>query len=325
MLEPATAACRTLALAAFAGLLLASCDTAPLPPPPDLSEDPMMFEDPPLEPPPGGWEGWVDSYVPEMEAPLCTEASPEEGTPEEPVISSVIETHGLSEGDEMEFAITALPEGAMPGDEWETHFYLYKVIDGHLTPMNGGPPFPTTVTTTGANMTPDGPLVGQLGDSVAVEVTGGPSQGSEIQVEGDLQTIGEVLQSLPEEQATVRTVEIDTFVRVDSAEFMQDLIDHGIEVEFHPAPPNPRGAIEYIELLLDGQTRASIEQFDDPEALSVWHEASRQIMTDLGLDPDEHVVRRGMTIIRIGPRGHSWAKERFLEVKTMPTEWDDRE
>ena len=82
-------------------------------------------------------------------------------------------------------------------------------------------------------------------------------------------------------------------------------------------PPPPTGAREVVQLYLDDRVRASVEQFDDPERLAIWYRANRQLMTDQGLDPDEHLVLRGMTLVRLGPDGHSLARQRASEIATV--------
>ena len=77
------------------------------------------------------------------------------------------------------------------------------------------------------------------------------------------------------------------------------------------------GAYEVHELVLDGRTRATVEQFDDPFRLATWKRANEELMRERGLDPEQHMVMRGMTLVRIGPSGHARARARVVELASV--------
>ncbi len=149
--------------------------------------------------------------------------------------------------------------------------------------------------------------------------------GSEVVVE-DLMEIGNVsvgpkalefLKSAPtESRATTRTA-IHVTERLAAVDYLSDLGTHGIEFQFRQVEPPPTGATEVVEFILDGKTRGAIEQFDDPAALATWYKANVQMMQDLGMDPDEHMVLRGMTLVRLGKTGHAGAMNRARETRLV--------
>ena len=124
----------------------------------------------------------------------------------------------------------------------------------------------------------------------------------------------EFLQSAPAgARATTRT-EILTAERLAAVDYLSELGTHGIEFQFRQVEPPPTGATEVVEVILDGKTRGAIEQFDDPTALTSWYKANVQMMQDLGMDPDEHMVLRGLTLVRVGKTGHAAAIQRARET-----------
>lgn len=148
------------------------------------------------------------------------------------------------------------------------------------------------------------------------------NHGSEVVVE-DLMELRDVpvgpkalefLKSAPKESRTTTRTDVLATQRLAAVDYLAELGTHGIEFQYRQVEPPPTGATEVIELILDGTTRGAIEQFDDPAALATWYKVNVQMMQDLGMDPDEHMVLRGMTLIRVGKTGHVQAIQRAREI-----------
>lgn len=124
----------------------------------------------------------------------------------------------------------------------------------------------------------------------------------------------EFLENAPDKVRSTSQMEITQGQRIPSPELILDLTSSGIELQFRRSAPPPTGATEVVELFLDGGTHAAIEQFDDPEELAMWYRANTKIMKDMGMNPDEHIVLRGMTLLRVGKGGHPLAMERARAI-----------
>ena len=124
----------------------------------------------------------------------------------------------------------------------------------------------------------------------------------------------EFLASAPDAIRSTTSMSIARGQRIGSPELLLDLASSGIKLQYRQSPPSPTGATEVVELFLDGGTHAAIEQFEDPEELAIWYRANTKIMDDMGMDPEEHIVLRGMTLVRVGKGGHPLAMERARAI-----------
>lgn len=120
----------------------------------------------------------------------------------------------------------------------------------------------------------------------------------------------EFLKSAPKQARSTTRTDILVTERLAAVDYLAELGTHGIEFQYRQVEPPPTGATEVVEVVLDGTTRGAIEQFDDPAALASWYKANVQMMQDLGMDPDEHMVMRGLTLVRVGKTGHAAAIQR---------------
>ncbi len=281
---------------AIAFALVTGCDTGPTPTMPDVP-----FEEPVV--------------LASDEVAAIPEPIPEYDD-DTPVIykgSDLVASHGLEEGDEIRFTI-----GEMVSTDVfrgpDVSKYTYRVTDGSLVPIDGGPEFPAADDPIPPlNIAMDGgrPDLPTSKDEAAETMVAAMEQNTR-------SSMARVFEHAPPEKLNVTAHTVEHNERLDTVAFLDDLGCRGVEVQFQPAQPGNYGAAEVVELFLDGNTRAAVEQFDDPKKLAEWVRINQQLMTDLGLDPDQHMVQRGMTLVRFGPSGHPLAVERTRVAATVP-------
>jgi len=124
----------------------------------------------------------------------------------------------------------------------------------------------------------------------------------------------EFLEAAPEAARSTSRMEIAASQRISSPGLLLDLASAGIQLQYRQTAPPPIGATEVVELFLDGGIRGAIEQFEDPEELAAWFRANTQMMKDMGMDPEEHMALRGLTLVRVGEGGHPLAMERVRGI-----------
>jgi len=238
--------------------------------------------------------------APEPPAPVTSEASVSGDLAEGFSFGDVAAARDLSEGDEITLEIAEAPSANIY-QRRDPVAYTYRLVNGQLVPVDGGPALPDA----SSPVMPLG-LTTESGAPAATRDT------------ADHDDLAAVLRDPPAQAQRTLATEVDRTVRLATHEYLDDLTRHGVVVEYTPVRPPPTGATEVVEMMLDGQTRAAVEQFDDPVDLAVWVQANRQLMTDNGLDPDQHLVVRGMTVIRFGPSGHTLARSRAQQAELMP-------
>jgi hypothetical protein len=289
----------TLAAAAALAIALAlatGCDTGPTPTMPDVPFEEAVVLGP--------------EQAAEIPAPV---PAYDDDTPVIYRGSDLVTSHGLEEGDEIQFTI-----GEMVSTDVfrgpDVHKYTYRVSDGSLVPIDGGPDMPAADDAIPPlNIAMDGgrPDLPTSKDEAAETMVSAMEQNTR-------SAMARVFEHAPPEKLNTTAHTIKRDERLDTVAFLDDLVSRGVEVQFQPAQPGSFGAAEVVELYLDGNTRAAVEQFDDPKKLAEWVRINEQLMTDLGLDPEQHMVQRGMTLVRFGPSGHPLALERTRVATTVP-------
>ena len=222
-----------------------------------------------------------------------------------------VATLGLQEGDIFDKTVYSY-RSVSAFDPPEVRTVPHQVVDGRLQPMEDE----------------SEPMIS--GMKVAYyepEARGRPTPGSQEEAEALVEAAFdedkhlptgpralEFLKSSPKEARSTSRTDVLVTKRISSVGYMADLTSRGVEFQFRQIDPPPIGATEVVELILPGGTRAAIEQFEDPELLTIWHKANIQMMKDLGMDPEQHMVLRGMTLVRLGKNGHEVALQRARAV-----------
>jgi len=294
--SPMTTLTVTAALA-VALALVTGCDTGPTPTMPDVP-----FEEPVVAAP----EATAEEAVPWAE-------SADEEPPTVYRGSDLVASHGLEEGDEIQFTI-----GEMVSTDVfrgpDVNRYTYRVVGRELVPVDGGPALPRADD-------PIPPLNISL-DAERPDLSVGKDEAAQSMVsameQNNRASMARVFEHAPAEKLNVTALTVEKNERLDTVAFLDDLVARGVDVQFQPARPGNFGASEVVELFLDGNTRAAVEQFDDPKKLAEWVRVNQQMMTDMGLEPEEHMVQRGLTLVRFGPSGHPLAVERTRVATTVP-------
>jgi len=231
-------------------------------------------------------------------------------------VADIIASHGLEEGDEVTLEIAEMESVDMFERRVERD-YTYRVVDGELLAVDGGPELPgrqDEILPLGVADAEDVPAPYEVEDSLYADQQG---SGDFMEDVRKVQPLRQIAETAPPQMVTVHETAIDQRARLDTTAFLNDLFESGITVEYNVVEPPPTGATAVVELYLDHRTRASVEQFDDAGKLAIWYRANRQAMQDRGMDPDEHMVLRGMTLVRFGPDGHLQARERALAIPTI--------
>jgi len=232
---------------------------------------------------------------------------------------------GLEEGDEVTFEISQMMgvDAMAPMKKGQAS---YRLTNGELVPLNGAPPLPASgdpILPLGVHLEKDETMAASDSGSCASTQAGSGTYPSDIagQMEQMVPAAMErnpfttAIEASDNEPGRERTMVVDRGQRLDTAVFLDDLFSAGITIQMRPENPTRMGASEVVAMYLDSNTRAAIEQFEDETALVEWYRVNQQLYTDQGLDPDKHMVVRGMTIVRFGPSGHPAAMERTRQMR----------
>ena len=235
---------------------------------------------------------------------------------------------GLEEGDEITYEIEEMVgvDAMAPLIKRQA---TYRLENGELVPVGDAPPLP-------ASDAPILPLGVHFEEDETIASGGQDQCASTQQTDGDTGPYPSNINSQLEEMVPmameknpfavaidasdntpgrVRSMVVDKSQRLDTTVFIDDLYQSGITVQMRPENPMRIGASEVVALYLDSNTRAAIEQFEDETALVEWYRVNQQLYTDQGLDPEKHMVVRGMTIVRFGPSGHPAALDLTRQMR----------